>query len=261
MKFLARILAPSAAFLLCATTCFWCMQRFDWWIALIAGWFMGLTGAFLFRCTFKRYSIHSVRSFLLEWVYDGLANVFTLGLMALTLLPQFGAYPWVRIPGAALLCALGTLFFPPLLYGPLSRLRRVLNEEAVSYLVFGVLTTVVNIAAFWVLCDRLYITELVANVIAWAISVAFAYVTNRLFVFESRASGMAAVLRELGLFVGARLLSLGLDEVGMYVCLYVLSWNKMVAKVLMNGLVIIFNYFASKLLIFRKAEKKEGPHS
>lgn len=137
----------------------------------------------------------------------------------------------------------------------MDKIKKLLNRETIAYLIFGVLTTAVNIAAFWILCDLCGITELVSNVIAWAVSVAFAYVTNRGIVFQSTARGSKAVLREAALFVGARVLSLGLDEAGMAVCLYVFHWHKMIAKIFMNVLVVIFNYIASKLLIFRAPDK------
>ncbi len=138
----------------------------------------------------------------------------------------------------------------------MDKLKKMLNRETVAYLIFGVLTTLVNIAAFALLCDVCHIPELIANAIAWAVSVAFAYVTNRGIVFRSNTRGAGPLLREIGLFIGARVLSLGLDEAGMAVCLYILHWHRMAAKIFMNILVVIFNYIASKLLIFRSNKEE-----
>ena len=138
----------------------------------------------------------------------------------------------------------------------MDKLKKLLSRETIAYLIFGVLTTLVNIVSFALLCDLLHIPELIANAIAWAVSVAFAYITNRGLVFHSKARGLRSVLREIGLFVGARVLSLGLDEGGMAVCLYALHWHKMAAKIFMNVLVVIFNYIASKLLIFRSNKEE-----
>ena len=256
MRKLLPVLAPVTALLGASAVLMLCGDRITWFIAGAGAWLVGITVSFLLRSAAKNKRFGGVRAFLFDWVYDGFANVPSYLFMLLPLAPIFKLMPWVAYAAAAFCCALGTVFLPPLLTGPLEKLKRVLNEEAVGYLVFGVLTTVVNIIAFAVLCDVLHITELIANVIAWAVSVAFAYVTNRFFVFDSRANGFCAILREMGLFIAARLLSLGIDEAGMYICLYLLQWNKMTAKVLMNILVIIFNYFASKLIIFRN--KKEG---
>lgn len=253
MKKICRILSPAAGFVCAAAVLAVGLPRVAAWMALCAAWLAGLTGAFLLRHWGGSAPFGSVPRFLFEWVYDGIAMVPALAAMlALLLLPDRIRMPWTMTVAGALLCALGSMIFPPLLARPLRRLEPILSEEVVGYLVFGVLTTLVNIAAFAVLSGRMRIPELVANVIAWLLSVLFAYVTNRLFVFQSKARSAGALLREAGLFFAARLLSLGIDEGGMALCLYVLHWDKMLAKVLMNVIVVILNYFASKLLIFRK---------
>ena len=244
MKKICRILSPAAGFVCAAAVLAVGLPRVAAWMALCAAWLAGLTGAFLLRHWGGSAPFGSVPRFLFEWVYDGIAMVPALAAMlALLLLPERLRMPWTLTVAGALLCALGSMIFPPLLARPLRRLEPILSEEVVGYLVFGVLTTLVNIAAFAVLSGRM---------IAWLLSVLFAYVTNRLFVFQSKARSAGALLREAGLFFAARLLSLGIDEGGMALCLYVLRWDKMLAKVLMNVIVVILNYFASKLLIFRK---------
>lgn len=125
-------------------------------------------------------------------------------------------------------------------------------REVIMYLIFGVLTTLVNIAVYWLLASVLGLHYMAGTVIAWIVSVAFAYVTNRVFVFKSKAHGAAAVLREIGLFVGCRLLSGVFDVVCMFVSVDLLHINDMLAKLLSNVVVVILNYIFSKLLIFRK---------
>lgn len=254
MKRFCRILAPAVGLGCAAVVLAAGLPRVTAWLVLCAAWLAGLTGAFLLRhwggCDAP---FGSVRRFLFRWVYDGIAMVPALGVMlALLAAPESYRMPWTLTVAGALICALGTMVLPPLLARPLRRLEPLLSEEVVGYLIFGVLTTLVNIAAFGLFSGRLGIAELVANGIAWVLSVLFAYVTNRWFVFESKARGGAAWLREAGLFFAARLLSLGVDEAGMALCLYALHWNKMLAKVLMNIVVIVLNYFASKWFVFRK---------
>ena len=93
-----------------------------------------------------------------------------------------------------------------------SLFKKVVNRETVLYIVFGVLTTLVNFVSFK-LFDVLLGTKLylVTNVIAWVIAVAFAYVTNKLFVFESKSWALPVIRREIPSFVAARLFSLGAD--------------------------------------------------
>jgi len=93
---------------------------------------------------------------------------------------------------------------------------------------------------------------LTANTVAWVLSVAFAFITNKLFVFQSKSFAAKLFWRELSTFVGARLLSLGVDSLGMLLMVNVLAWNDWLAKIIMNIIVIIMNYVLSKMIIFKK---------
>ena len=124
-------------------------------------------------------------------------------------------------------------------------------RELLSYLFFGVLTTVVNYVSYLLLAP-FFGTTTIPTAIAWVLSVAFAYLTNRRWVFRSQAKGAAAVLREAGSFVGARLIS-GVIDVGiMWVFADRMGFNDKLVKLASNVFVVIFNYIASKLIIFRK---------
>lgn len=128
-------------------------------------------------------------------------------------------------------------------------------KEPLLYLFFGGLTTLINIAVYTVLADLLGVYYLTANAAAWVLSVLFAYLTNRRFVFESRSRGAAAVLRELALFTGCRLLSGAFDMGCMYLCVDLIRLPGLAAKILSNVLVVILNYLFSKFLIFRGRQK------
>ena len=123
-------------------------------------------------------------------------------------------------------------------------------QEYISYLVFGVLTTLVNLAIFYVL-ERL-MNYLVANVIAWIGAVVFAYVVNKLFVFESDRRDIRGLLFEISTFFTARLLSLGLEEGILFLFVEQLGCRAGIVKLFAQILVVVFNYVASKLVIFRK---------
>lgn len=125
-------------------------------------------------------------------------------------------------------------------------------KEILLYLIFGVLTTLCNIVSYFVLSDLLHIHYLVANALAWVLSVLFAYVTNRTWVFESKSQGLAAILREMGLFFGCRLLSGVFDMAFMFVAVDLLAMGDMIAKIVSNVVVIVLNYLFSKLIIFKK---------
>ena len=124
-------------------------------------------------------------------------------------------------------------------------------RELILYLVFGVLTTAVNYVSYLIFAP-FFETTTIPTVIAWVLSVVFAYFTNRVWVFQSHAKGAAALFREVLSFFGARLLS-GVIDVGiMWVFADRMGLNDKIVKLASNVFVVIFNYVASKLVIFRK---------
>jgi putative flippase GtrA len=134
--------------------------------------------------------------------------------------------------------------------------RFLTTPEMISYIVFGVLTTVVNIVSYGLLRPVIHWNSqwdvLTANTIAWILSVAFAFITNKLYVFQSKSFAAGLLMRELASFVGARLFSLAVDSLGMYLMVTALSWNDWIAKIIMNVIVVIINYVLSKWFIFKK---------
>ena len=132
-------------------------------------------------------------------------------------------------------------------------IRKLMDKyrDVIPYLVFGVLTTIVNIVAYWVYAHPLHLGIMVSTVIAWVLSVLFAYVTNRKWVFHSEASGAGEILREIISFFGARLATGLLDMLFMYIFAERLGLNDTVIKICSNVVVVILNYIFSKFLIFR----------
>lgn len=130
------------------------------------------------------------------------------------------------------------------------------SPEMILYIVFGVLTTIINILVYTFLRPRLPLNEvaavLTANAIAWVLAVAFAFITNKLFVFKSKSFEAGLFWWELITFVGARLLSLGVDELGMFLLVSVLHVGDLLSKIIVNVLVVMINYVLSKLVIFNK---------
>ncbi len=126
-------------------------------------------------------------------------------------------------------------------------------KEQILYLVFGVLTTFVDIVVFSLLTHTLLrgggrVEEIASNVIAWVAAVAFAYVTNRIFVFESRDT---RVPLELLKFTGSRALTLLIDTLIILLFTAALSLNADLANIVANVIVIVLNYVISKAFVFR----------
>lgn len=160
-------------------------------------------------------------------------------------------------------------------------IQKLINRETILYLVFGGLTTIVNWIVYRV-CDnwfakegaiavtsenafseaiQTFLDKGTAGIIAWAAAVAFAYVTNRQFVFEERAHGAKAILGECGKFLGARVLT-GVIEILGVPLLVVLGLKAQifgldVAKLIFAVVVIVLNYIFSKLFIFKNKDAKK----
>lgn len=130
------------------------------------------------------------------------------------------------------------------------------HRDLLLYLVFGVLTTAVNLICFELLRRMLPGGTTVPTAIAWAVSVLFAYVTNRTWVFRSQAHGMAALGREMAAFFGSRLFSGLLDIAIMAVAVDYLGYHATITKLASNVVVIILNYVLSKFLVFRSSRQK-----
>ncbi len=143
------------------------------------------------------------------------------------------------------------------------------RREIILYLVFGICTTVINFAVFWILNlilgDKYYLLN---NIIAWVFAVVFAFITNKLLVFSSKSREFKTVLREALSFFAARLFSLAVEEFGLIVFVEWLKFKniefiifkiditgQLIAKVILAVIVVILNYFFSKFLIFTKSRK------
>ena len=125
-------------------------------------------------------------------------------------------------------------------------------KDIIAYLFFGGCTTLVNIVVYWLLAHPAGLGTVPANVLAWVAAVLFAYFTNRKWVFHSQASTRQEISREITSFFGCRLATGVLDWVLMFVCVDLLHFNDMLIKLLANVMVVILNFVASKLIIFKK---------
>lgn len=127
-------------------------------------------------------------------------------------------------------------------------------KEVISYLIFGVLTTVVSLAVYYIsvftfLNPDNSIQLQIANILSWIAGVAFAYFTNRKYVFESKNENK---LQEATKFVSSRITTLLLDMFIMWLGVTILHFNDKLIKLVSQVLVIVGNYVLSKLFVFKK---------
>ncbi|MBQ9991324.1 MAG: GtrA family protein [Lachnospiraceae bacterium] len=125
-------------------------------------------------------------------------------------------------------------------------------EEAISYLFWGGVAFFLSMALFYVFANMMHMDEQVANSIDWVICVVFTYFTNRTFVFKSKSSGLTGMGKEFISFIGARLGTLIIENIILFVTIDMLTMNNMIAKLIGQFVVIVSNYILSKLWIFKK---------
>lgn len=128
-------------------------------------------------------------------------------------------------------------------------------KEIIPYVIFGVLTTIINIVTYYVMAHYFNITIMASTVFAWFLAVLFAYVTNRRWVFRSSADTMETIISEMLAFFSCRIATGIVDWACMLIFVDVLQFNDVAIKIMANTLVIILNYIASKLLIFKRRGK------
>ena len=125
-------------------------------------------------------------------------------------------------------------------------------KDIVLYLFFGVCTTLVNVIAYWICAYPLDINTMTSTIIAWVLAVLFAYITNRNWVFQSEAHTSKDILKEIISFFGCRFATGIVDWVCMFIFVQLFCLNDIFVKVATNVLVVVLNYVASKIIIFRK---------
>lgn len=141
----------------------------------------------------------------------------------------------------------------------ISKIRFFIKSEVFRYLFFGGLTTIVSLGSYFLAALAIgggnELTGLqvqVANIISWIFAVSFAYITNKLWVFNSRSTDIKVLFREITSFVSARIFSLVVEAGWLFLSVELLNINDFIAKVIGQFVVVVLNYIFSKLFIFKK---------
>ena len=138
--------------------------------------------------------------------------------------------------------------------------NKLLNKETIMYLIFGVLTTVVDYLAYCLLrvADTNY---MLANVISWILAVIFAFITNKLFVFKSNKKDKNTIIHELSSFFSARIFSLVFSLIFIYTTVSLLGMNDLISKIISSIFVVVMNYVFSKKYIFKDQQENDHKQS
>lgn len=133
-------------------------------------------------------------------------------------------------------------------------------KEVIKYLIFGVLTTFVNYVVYYTLIFAIGTSEgaigFTCNFFATVVSILFAYVTNRKFVFESKANDKKEILKEMTSFFSCRVFSMVIDSLIYFVGCTIMKFPDFIIKTISQVVVIVLNYVFSKLIIFKNKEEK-----
>ena len=129
-------------------------------------------------------------------------------------------------------------------------------EEVLSYLIFGILTTVVSVVTYLVFANVCFPNKSdldlqICNVLSWICAVTFAYITNRKYVFKSKSVGVQKLKEVINFFL-ARLFSLFVDMALMFLMYSVMHIDDTIAKLVVQVVVVVLNYIFSKLIVFKK---------
>ena len=135
-------------------------------------------------------------------------------------------------------------------------------RELIQYLIFGVLTTIVNFVVYYTLKFIFGTVEgaygVAFNTIANILAIIFAYVTNRIWVFKSEAKGFKAIMKEMFSFFSCRIATMLNDMFVYWFGCNVLHWNDFIVKCIAQVIIIVLNFILSKLIVFKKKEKHKG---
>ncbi len=131
-------------------------------------------------------------------------------------------------------------------------------KAIIAYLFFGGCTTILNWAVYYLFYNVLNVSNVLSTIIAWFLAVVFAYVTNKKWVFDSKANDTKTIFSELIKFFLARIVTGVLDVAVMWIAVDLCEWNSNIWKLLSNIIVIVANYVFSKFLVFKKNRNKDN---
>lgn len=133
-------------------------------------------------------------------------------------------------------------------------------KNIILYIIFGVVTTVINMTIYGLCYELFHMSNIISTIWAWIGAVIVAYATNKVWVFDSRSFSFKVLIYELTTFFSCRILTGLIDIVIMYIAVNTLSLNAMIFKFVSNVIVVILNFIASKLVIFKKRESEQRYH-
>lgn len=131
-------------------------------------------------------------------------------------------------------------------------IKKIINTQTILYVIFGILTTIVNLISYYFFSNIMSINYLISNMISWIISVLFAYITNKFYVFNSKDTSKDIIVKEFIKFVNCRLTSGIIEMILLFLLVDMLAVNDIISKLVIGVIVVILNFIFSKLFVFKK---------
>ncbi len=129
------------------------------------------------------------------------------------------------------------------------------HKSVLLYLFFGALTTVVSILSFFIAGTVMGINVHIANTISWVLAVTFAFVTNRIWVFDAKCETKKEFFVQARDFYAGRLATYFVEELILLVFVNLLSFNQDIVKIVAQFVILVLNYIVSKFFVFKKKDK------
>ncbi len=150
-------------------------------------------------------------------------------------------------------------------------IKKLFKNETFLYLFFGGWTTIVNYGVFYLFYDVIGFKSTLANLFAFVAALVFSFITNKIFVFESKSFSAKTLWREIAQYSGSRILTFFMEEVGLWLCedvFHMGDWEianvlgvtidgVVLAKLVLAVLVVLINYVFCKLFVFKRKENDE----
>ena len=137
----------------------------------------------------------------------------------------------------------------------MNNIRRILNKETISSVIFGILTTIVNLISYYFFSNIININYLISNTISWIISVVFAYITNKFYVFNSKDKRKDVMVKEFIKFVNCRLTSGVIEILLLFLLVDMMKVNDIISKLAIGVIVVVLNFIFSKIFVFQKVNQ------
>ena len=134
-------------------------------------------------------------------------------------------------------------------------IKKLLDRDVILYIIFGILTTLVNFVTFYILNSLMKVNANISNLVAIPLAILFAYFTNRKWVFHTQAKGFKENFNEFCKFIAGRAVTMFIEFFGCML-LFMIPIPEIISKLIVSIIIIILNFFISKFFAFKQKDNK-----